>query len=191
MAKIRIWENKKEGGMSLQNRMIRAAKLDVTLYEEVEADEGAIGQAMLVVILSSLAGGIGAGLSGISGQGSWLGFLIIGSIAALIGWFIWALLTFLIGTTVFKGPKTSAKLGELLRTIGFSASPGVLRILVFIPVIGPIISLVAMIWMLVAMVIAVRQALDFSTARAVGTCVVGFIIQIILLGLGGMLFSQA
>jgi hypothetical protein len=176
--------------MSLHLRMIRAAKLDVSVYEEVEADEAALGQAMLVVILSSFAGGIGMGLAGIAGEGSWLSFLVLGTLVSLIAWYLWALLTYVIGTTIFKGPETSANLGELLRTTGFSASPGTLRVLVFIPGIGPIISFVALVWMLVAMVIAVRQALDFSTARAIGTCVVGWIIQILIVGVVYMVFGM-
>lgn len=160
---------------SFANRMIRAAKLDVNLYEEVEADKQAMGQAMGVVVLSSLAAGIGsAGTTGIHG-------LLLGTIAALAGWFIWALITFLVGTKLLPEPQTEADYGELLRTTGFSSSPGMLRILGVIPLLGTIIFVVCGIWMLVAMIIAVRQALDYkSTWRAVGVCFVGWIIQGVL-----------
>jgi hypothetical protein len=175
--------------MGLQQRMVRAAKLDVNLYEEVEADKAATGQAMLVVVLASIAGGIGAGLAGAGGERSWIGLLVLGTLSALLGWYVWAFLTYWIGTTIFKGPETSATIGELLRTTGFSSSPGVLRIFVFIPGIGPIIALAAAVWMLVAMVIAVRQALDFSTGRALGTCAVGWLIQMAVIGLFFALFG--
>ena len=136
------------------DRMIRAAKLDSALYEEVEADKGAMGQAMGVVILSSVAAGIGTiGTTGITG-------LFFGAIVALVGWFIWAFLTYFIGTRLLPEPQTKADYGELLRTIGFSSSPGVLRVLGIIPMLGAIVNLIVGIWMLVAMVIAVRQALD-------------------------------
>ena len=160
------------------DRMIRAAKLDVNLYEEVEADKTAMGQAMGVVILSSVAAGIGAiGTTGIAG-------LIFGTISALVGWFIWAFLTYYIGTKLLPEPQTKADLGELLRTIGFSSSPGVLRILGIIPMLGNIIILITGIWMLAAMIIAVRQALDYkSTWRAVGVCLIGFIVQMVLFAL--------
>ena len=102
-------------------------------------------------------------------------------IAALIGWFIWAFVTYFVGTKILPEPQTKADYGELLRTIGFSSSPGVLRILGVIPLLDIIINVACGIWMLVAMVIAVRQALDYnSTWRAVGVCVIGWIIQIIL-----------
>ena len=158
---------------SFTDRMIRAAKLDVALYEEVEADKGAMGQAMGVVILSSVAAGIGTiSATGING-------LIFGTIAALLGWFIWAFLTYFIGTRLLPEPQTKADYGELLRTIGFSSSPGVLRVLAIIPMLGAILNFVIGIWMLVAMVIAVRQALDYkSTWRAVGVCLIGWIVQI-------------
>ncbi len=97
----------------------------------------------------------------------------------LVGWFIWAALTFLIGTKILPEPQTKADLGELLRTIGFSASPGVLRIFGMIPLLGGLIALAASVWMLVAMVVAVRQALDYtSTGRAVGVCAIGWLVQV-------------
>ena len=161
---------------SFQERIIRAAKLDVNLYEEVEADKGAMGQAMGVVVLASIAGGIGTtarvGLGGI----------LIGTIVALIAWYVWAFLTYLIGTKLLPEPQTKADVGELLRTIGFSSSPGLIRILGIIPFLRGLVFLVAAVWMLVAMVIAVRQALDYqSTLRAVGVCIIGWIIQALLM----------
>ena len=158
-----------------QDRIIRAAKLDVNLYEEVEADKGAMFQAMGVVVLSSMAAGVGsAGSLGFSG-------ILIGMIAALIGWYIWAYLTYIIGTKLLPEPQTKADHGELLRTIGFSSSPGLIRVLGVIPGVGGVIFLAASIWMLVAMVIAVRQALDYkSTLRAVGVCLIGWIIQTLI-----------
>ena len=161
---------------SLQNRIIRAAMLDVNLYEEVEADKKAMGQAMGVVILSSVAAGVGliekGGLSGI----------LRGTIASLFGWYIWAYLTYFIGTIFLPEPQTKADHGELLRTIGFSSSPGLIRVLGFVPGLGGMVVFVASIWMLVAMVIAVRQALDYtSTLRAIGVCVIGWAAQIVIL----------
>ena len=176
---------------SFTDRMIRAAKLDAALYEEVEADKGAMGQAMGVVILSSVAAGIGTiSATGIKG-------LIFGTIVALQGWFIWAYLTYFIGTNLLPEPQTKADYGELLRTIGFSSSPGVLRVLAIIPMLGGILNFVIGIWMLVAMVIAVRQALDYkSTWRAVGVCLIGWIVQMVIFTLffwlvGGFGASQA
>ena len=160
------------------DRMIRAAKLDVNLYEEVEADKNAMGQAVGVVALSSLAGGIGfmqtAGLTG----------LVIGTVGSLLGWYIWAFLTYVIGTKLLPEPQTRADHGELLRTIGFSSAPGILRIFGIIPGLGGLVNLLAGVWMLVAMVIAVRQALDYhSTYRALGVCLIGWIVQIVILAL--------
>ena len=161
---------------SFKGRIIRAAKLDVHLYEEVEADKGAMGQAMGVVVLSSIAAGVGS----ISIGG--LGGILIGTITALIGWYVWAYLTYFIGTKFFPEPQTKANPGELLRTIGFSSSPGLIRVLGIIPGLGGIVFFAASIWMLVAMIIAVRQALDYkSTLRAVGVCVIGWIIQTLIL----------
>jgi hypothetical protein len=159
------------------DRMIRAAKLDANLYEEVEADKSAMGQAMGVVVLSSLAAGVG------SLERGGLGGIFIGTVAALVGWYLWAYLTYLVGTKLLPEPQTKANPGELLRTIGFSSSPGLIRILGLIPGVAGIAFLVSAIWMLVAMVVAVRQALDYrSTMRAVGVCIIGWIVQAIVMG---------
>ncbi len=169
---------------SLTDRMIRAAKLDPQLYEEVEADQNAMGQAMTVVVLAAVAAGIGSlAVMGIRG-------LVFGTISALIGWFVWAYIVFFVGTKILPGKNTEADYGQLLRTIGFSSSPGVIRVLGFIPGIGMLISFAASIWMLVAMVIAVRQALDYeSTGRAVVVCVIGLIIYLLVMALLVSLFG--
>ena len=163
---------------SLVGRMIRAAKLDVGLYEEVEADTGATGQAMLVVVLSSVAAGIGSvGGAGLKG-------LLLGALSALTGWYIWAFLTYFIGTRLLPESQTEADVGQLLRTIGFSSSPGLLRIFGILPGLTGIVFLGCAVWMLVAMVIAVRQALDYhGTGRAIGVCLIGWVVQVVIIAL--------
>ena len=160
------------------NRMLRAAKLDPHVYEEVEADKDLFGQSMLVVILASLASGLGN-----VAQGGAAGIVLM-TLLALVSWFIWAYLTYIIGTKLLPTQDTEADYGQLLRTIGFSSSPGIIRVVGVIPGLTGIVFTVANIWMLVAMVIAVRQALDYeSTLRAVGVCLIGWLIQAVLLGL--------
>lgn len=158
---------------SLPNRMLRAAKLDSGLYEEVEADKSATGQALGVVILSNLAAGVGA-----AGMVGTYGSLVTGGLLAIAGWFLWALLTYWIGARWLPEPQTEADLGQLLRTTGFSSAPGLIRVLGVIPGLTLIVFLIAGVWMLATMVVAVRQALDYrSTGRAVGVCVIGWLIQ--------------
>ena len=160
------------------DRMLRAAKLDVHLYEEVEADGTATRQAMGVVVLASLAAGIGS----IGSMG--LGGILFGTLAALGGWYIWAYLTYFIGTRWLPEPQTEADLGQLLRTTGFSSAPGLIRVLGIIPGLGTLLFAAASVWMLGTMVIAVRQALDYqSTWRAVGVCAIGWFIQTLILAL--------
>ena len=172
-----------EARRSLIDRMIRAAKLDVNLYEEVEADTTANGQAFMAVLIVSLASGIGAGIAGVRIEegGMWfLWGLFIGIATAVVGWLVWALFAYWLGTTIFRGPETSATYGELLRTIGFSNSPRVLSFFSFIPFLGGLIVFVASVWALIAGVIAVRQALDFSTERAIATCIVGWLLYMLI-----------
>lgn len=167
---------------SFRDRMIRAARLDVDLYEEVEADSTATLQAMGVVLLSCIAAGIGELPDGGATT------LIAMTVATLIGWYVWALLTYFIGTRLFPEPQTEADVGELLRTIGFSSSPGIIRAAGILPIPGlqPLLFFVAHLWMLAAMIVAVRQALDYTgTVRAIAVCLVGWVCYIAL----GMLIT--
>lgn len=161
---------------SFTERMIGAARLEAGIYEEVEHDSEAMGQAVGVVLLSSVAAGIGSIL-----YMDLATALVVGTIAALLGWLIWAFLTWFIGTKLLPEEQTEADMGQLLRTIGFAASPGILRVLGIIPGIGGLLVLACDIWMLAAMVVAVRQALDYtSTWRAVGVCAIGFVVLLVL-----------
>lgn len=159
----------------LIQRMIGAAKLDVQTYETVEHDTAATGQAAAVVVLSALAAGIGSlGEAGFGG-------LIFGTLAALIGWALWAGIIYLVGAKFLAEDQTEADMGQVLRTLGFAQSPGLIRVFAFIPGIGPLLYLVAAIWMLIAMVVAVRQALDYeSTGRAVAVVVLGFVAYVLV-----------
>jgi hypothetical protein len=157
-----------------QERLLRAIKLEPTLFEEVEADSTATNQAILTVVLSSMA----AGFNGVSGG---LPGLALHTTVALISWIIWAYLTYFIGTQLMPEPQTKSSLGELLRCTGFATAPGLFQVLGFIPVVGGFIRLAVSFWMLAAFIIAVRQALDYtSTRRAVGVCLVGWLIMMAL-----------
>ncbi len=163
------------------NRIIRAARLDPQLYEEVEADRSALGQAFAVVVLSSIASGIGSVYKAPSFHG-----IAAGLAAALIGWFIWAVVIYLIGVKLLPEPQTSSNTGELLRTIGFASSPGLIRIFGVIPALTDIVFAIASAWILVAMIVAIRQALDYkSTLRAVIVALIGWVLQVVV---GGFIF---
>lgn len=173
-----------KGGLTMNDliqRMIRAAKLDVTLYEEVEADTTAFKPALAVVAISSIASGIG---NLYVGFGTMIGTLII----SLVAWFVWSYVIFLVGTKLLPEPQTSADYGQLLRCIGFASAPGVICVLGIIPPLNALVFFTAGIWMIVATVIAVRQALDYtSTGRAVGVCVLGFLAFLVIQAILGVL----
>ena len=159
-------------------RMMGAARLDAAIYEEVESDPSATKQALTVVILVALATGIGTfGTGGPAG-------LVVGIVAGIGLWALWAWITYFVGTTILKTGETEANWGQLARTLGFAQSPGLLKVVGFIPVLDPWVFTIASIWQLVAMVIAIRQALDFtSTWRAVGVAMVGFIPYVLLISI--------
>ncbi len=161
---------------SFTNRIFRAAKLDAHLYEEVKANKSAMRQAMLVVILSGIAAGVGS-----ISKGGALG-VALGTVMGLAGWYIWALVIFGIGTKFLPEPQTKSNVGELLRTIGFASAPGLIRVFGILPGVEKLVFPVATVWMLVAMIIAVKQALDYKgTVRAVIVCLIGLFVQIAIL----------
>jgi len=167
-------------------RLLGALAIDSVVYEEVEADEHATGQALFVVVLSSLAAGVG-GFGW--GTASFQGILFISAVA-LVSWVAWAVITFQIGTRLMPEVETRADVGQLLRTLGFSAAPGILRIFGVVPGATLPAVVITSIWMLVAMVVAVRQALDYrSTGRAVAVCAVGWALSVGLALAAGIFFG--
>ena len=173
---------------SLQERMIGAMKGDVKTFQEIEADPSAIGQAVTVIVISSLAALVG----NIFRLG--LGFGIRQMIMALIGYAIWSFLIVIIGTKIMPEPATKADFQEAFRVIGFTASPGVLNVLAIIPFLGPLISFVIGIWMLVIGVIAVKEVLDYSNiGRAIIVCLIALIVWwcVVFLVLTPILITRA
>lgn len=159
---------------SFTDRMIRAAMLKDAVYEEVEADRGATMQAALVVVLGSLAVGIGSGAN--------VGFLgiVAGVIAALASWSLYAWIVYFFGTTILKGSATKAEWGELARTLGFANSPRILLVFVGVPGLGPLVNAIVALWLLATTIVAVRASLDVSTARAVVVAIVALVAQVAL-----------
>ena len=168
---------------SLVNRMIRAARLDTNLYEEVEADRTATTQAAIVVAIGAVSAAVGIVLRLAMLPGpdpNLVGAVIGGVLAALIGWVVWSYLTYFVGTAVFGGTATP---GEMLRTIGFAQSPRVLTILTFPPILGDLLDVALWVWVVVAGVVAVRQALDIDTGKAIATTLIAAVPYLIARGL--------
>lgn len=162
---------------TLVDRMMRAARADVHLYEEVERDQSATPQAATVVAIVAGAGAIGALIAGlIAGRNPIFG-LIVGLVGAFLGWILWSYVTYFVGTRLFGGTATP---GEMLRTLGFAQTPQIAGILAFIPAIGPFIALLAALWSLWLAIVAIRQALDFDTGKAIITAIIGWIIVLVI-----------
>jgi hypothetical protein len=150
-------------------RMMGAFLLDRMTYESVEVERSAGRQAVVVVLLSSLAAGVGAA----GWAGPQLFNLVTTAAIALITWLAWAGLILYVGGIVLPERQTKVDYGELVRTTGFAATPGLLQVFaLFTPIAIPMF-IVSWVWMIAAMVVAVRQALDFSSMwRALAVCVV-------------------
>ena len=160
---------------SIVDRMRGAALLDVATYEEVEHDSEATGQAAVVVIIVAVCSAIGA---------VWRGgpSIIIAPIGAILGWLLWSAVTYVIGDKLLGG---TATWGELLRTLGFAQAPGVLMIFGIIPLLGGIVRVFVALWLLITGIVAIRQALDFSTSKAIVTALLGWVAVAALMFLTG------
>ena len=161
--------------MTFGQRVTSVLKLDASAFEEIEADRGANGQALAVVVIASVAAGVGAGfLLGPFG-------LVRETLGALIGWVMWAAVTYVIGTKLLPETQTRSDMGELLRVIGFSYAPNVFAIFAYVPLVGWLVRIVVAFWLLAATVIAVRQALDYrSTWRALAVVLIGWLFFVII-----------
>jgi hypothetical protein len=159
--------------MTFGQRVTGVLKLQASTFEEIEADRSATGQAVAVVLVATVAAGIGAGFFGRD--------VVREMLAALIGWVMWAGVTYLIGGRLLPEPGTHTDMGELLRVIGFSYAPNVFAIFAFIPILGGVVRVVVAFWLLAATILAVRQALDYkSTGRAVAVVLIGWCIFVIV-----------
>lgn len=152
------------------SRMLRAARLEPDLYEEVEADRSAMAQSVAVIMLSGLATGVGASLT--EGPIGLLNAVLL----SLTAWLLCGLAAWTVGTHLLAEPDTEASFTEVLRVTGFSSSPGLLRVFGVTPLLAGLVSLVTGIWMLVAMVVAIRQTLDYrSTWRALVVAIIAWV----------------
>jgi hypothetical protein len=169
------------------HRIVGASALDVSSYIEIENDLGATGQAMVVVALAGLAAGVG------SGSAPTLGRILNLTLIAILSWVAWAVVTFEVARRLLPEPRMTVNFPRVLRTFGFAASPGLLRVAGFIvPAIAWPAAAIAAVWMLVAMVVALRQALDFrSTARAALVCLIAWLLSVgLALGLQVLLSTR-
>jgi len=160
------------------NRFFRAAKLDVSLYQEIVEDPRTLNQALIVVFIYSMAAAYGTfGRTGATGTN-------IGMITTLLGWYVWAFSTYIVGVRILPEAKTQPDRKALMRVLGFASAPGILRVLGFIPGLGIAVLLAATGLMVAAATVGVKQALNYeSTARALGVCIIGLIISAVFQGL--------
>ena len=155
----------------LINRIFRAIKIDIDLYEEVEKDKKATIQAGVVVVLSSLAAGVGALQLGASN-------FLLAPVMSLLSWYVWAYVIYFVGVKIFGGPKTKSNHGELLRTLGFSSAPGLIRVFGVTPDLMTVTFIGSAFWMLACMVVAVRQTLNFNSLwRALWVVIISWFVQ--------------
>jgi hypothetical protein len=161
--------------MTFVERVKGVLILDARTFEEIEADTTANTQALLVVVAGSVAAGLGAGVR--------LGFvgLLRETLGGLIGWVMWAAVTWFIGAKLLPEPQTRTNMGELLRVIGYAYAPNLFAFFAFLPLLEAVVGTVVAFWLLAATIVAVRQALDYvSTLRAAAVVLIGWLIFVVI-----------
>lgn len=170
------------------HRLVGAAMLDVATFEDVETDRAATPQALAIVVCSAVAAGIGA--RGSSGGAVTFSFFVSASVLALTVWAAFALLIFEVGARILPTADTRVDVGELLRTLGFAAAPGLIQIFAIFPRATVPVFTLAIVWALAASVVAVRQALDYrSTGRALAVCVIAMLLSVGMAIVIGLIFG--
>ena len=170
------------GMNSMVDRMVGVARLDVPTYEAIEQDRSATTPALIVVVLAAIAGAIGS--LGEGGEG-----LIGGLLSGILGWAVFSGVAYFVGTRLLGTPQTSSSWQEVMRTLGFAYTPLLLSVLGFIPAIGWVFALIGAIWFLFTATIALRQSLDMTTGRAIGTALISIIPSAIIIGIIGAIFG--
>jgi hypothetical protein len=168
---------------SLIGRMIGAVRLDVATYEEVEKEQSATTQAIIVVVAAAIAAGIGS-LNSDGGMG-----FIVGIIGGVLGWAVYSISAYFIGARLFPTQGTQADTGQLLRTLGFANTPRLLFILGFIPVLGAAATLVGFVWWIIASIVALKQSLEMNTGRAIITGLLALIPFVLIMGIFFWIFG--
>jgi hypothetical protein len=173
------------------DRIRGALMLDPRIYREVEQDTEANGQAALTVILAALATGISVVLSR-DGLRDSVGLLV----SSILQWIVFSFVAYFVGASLFATPQTSVTPGQVLRTIGFAQAPKFFAILGIIPLLGWLVGLIVFFWFIAAAIVALKEAFEFDTGRAIGTgilALIGIVIVDIVLsvifGVGSALFG--
>ena len=169
-------------GNVIVDRSIGVMKLDVPTYEAIEHDKAATQQAAIVVGIVAVAGAIGGINDDFAG-------VVVGFLAAFVGWLVFAGLTYFFGTKLFGTPTTTTTFEAVLRTLGYAQVPGILGIVGFISFIGPLLAFIGAVWAIVTAVIAIRQSLSISTGRAIVTAIVAAIASGIIIGIVAVIFG--
>jgi len=165
----------------LISRVVRALRLDPTLYLEVEEDVGATAQAIVILLITGACTGIGLAITGVDKNISGISVFFMGIAASTLGWICLLFIIYILGSTLFVSKRKELDFSVLFRSVSFSASPGVLRFFIFIPGVGLFLDFAAQLWCIAGMIVALRQLFDFSTGRATGLCIAGWIIYSVLI----------
>jgi hypothetical protein len=153
------------------DRILRAIRLDPTVYREIAEDEGAMSQAAIIVIVVSLLSAIGSSIA----ADNFITTMIVSWITAIvIGWIGWAILTYFVGSTLFGGRSSIA---EMMRVLGFASAPRLLGIFGIIPCLGWIAALIGAILSFIAGFIAVRESMEFDSGKAILTVLISWVIS--------------
>lgn len=157
----------KKGGILV--RMLRAAKLEKSLYKDVSSKSSFGKEAVYIVAIAGLANGLG-----VAAKTERAGSIITGVVLTILAYYLWSWLISFVGNKVFGA---RAEYDSVRRAIGYAHAPYTLTFFSFLPFVGGLLDVVGGIWLLVAGVAATRHSLNVGTGKAV---VVAFIAWVLV-----------
>ncbi|MBI3967501.1 MAG: YIP1 family protein [Chloroflexi bacterium] len=161
------------GPDSVLGKMLRAAKLEIGLYDEVRHESASTSEAFQAIVIIAISAGLGRAIGSLDrGIGVAGATLAVAVVAALISWVVMSVATYFVATAILGG---KASPGALLRVLAFAEAPTVLNLLRFVPILGTVVVSLTFGWTLITLIVALRQALDVGTGRAIATAVLAFI----------------
>ena len=161
-----------ENENSFLMRIVKCSMFNSDAYEEVEHDESAMSQALIIVLISGTA--LGLYQSNFFFDTFSPAVVLISVIYGMLSWALFAWITYFVGTRIFRTNETEADWGQLARTLGFASAPKILffGILFFSSSIMQSVESIILLWVTVTSFIAIRQALELTNLRALGTTLV-------------------
>ena len=153
------------------NIVFKSIKLDKSLYSDNKNfGEASIYFAGMIMILDGIAGAVAANTVIKTA-------VAMSGLTAILTWFIWAILIFVIGVKIFPDKQTKVSIKKVLTGVGFAHAPGLLRFFAITPELMIPIIFLTQFWIFASLIISKREILNLkSNFKSFGIIFLAFLI---------------